>query len=857
MRTKQALTLIFCLLPIISLFASEQAQVDTKLLNQYISPSNVQNAKELYDQSLNNSARKNALIQALGWVNNPNGPSVQCQKCGGYYNAAQFPSSSDLSFTKAPTTIRANPPISYQVNGNIVFRNGVAIGQPGRVLYATNAVITPNLKTGKLEAISADNGVRIEQPGQLILAKSLTANLVDHEAEMDEVNYLFRVSPTSPSPNNAAIDPTFTGFAHGSASNAQQLNAEQYTLKHATYSTCAPNSATWKLEASTININQAEGEGQAYNMLLKFYGLPVLYLPYFDFPTNNQRKSGFLYGSVTTAPNNGGVAISLPYYFNLAPNFDDTFAPNIYTKRGVLFTNNFRYLTPSSNGNIEAQFIPSDQEYGYENRYSYSVNDNTNFNSNWSGGVNYNTVSDQNFLSDFSPQNLFGANQTLLTRDANLNFQNLHWTVNGLLQSYQVVNPILVTANRPYQELPGITAVGQYPNFLGPLSFTLTSSYDDFQKQAASNSEISPITGQRVNLEPTIALPLTASYGYFTPSLSVDDTFYNLMHNTQNGFPQQTPDIEVPVFDIDSSLYFDRSLQLGSSSYTQTLSPRLFYLYVPYRDQNNIPIFDTTINTFGFNQLFSTNSFSGLDRIQNANQISYALTTELDNAAGAELISAGVGQIYYFTDRNVTLCQNTPGSPPCIDTEDPFYNQHFSDVAGYFNYNFTPHWSFQSSLTYNPNVSIMDTQNYNIQYAPNTTDLFNVGYQSNHQNYGLLSTQQILAGTVAPISSIIEGSFVYGLTPSWAVVGSINYSLQNNGIINEFAGLQYNSCCWAIRFLDYRYVTNSNPNTPNILTGPTDTVFMVQFLLKGLGGTGGQASNLLATIPGYNNQLGF
>jgi LPS-assembly protein len=846
------------LLTSLSVYADETSGTDISL-TKYISPGEIHSNQELYQSDPDSNDYQNALFEALGWVNDPNGPSLRCQKCGGYYDESHFPTPSNLSFIEAPTTIKANPPVSYKVNGNVVFGNGVAIEQPGRRLYATNATLTPNLKTGKLDAISADNGIRMEQPGQLLLAKSLSADLVDHQAEMDQVNYLFKVGSTSPSPKSDTVpDPIFTGFAHGSASSVKQINADQYSLKDATYSTCAPNNSTWELQASTININQAEGEGQAYNTVLKIHGMPVFYLPYFNFPTNDQRKSGFLYGSVATAPNNGGLAFSIPYYFNLAPNFDDIFAPNIYTKRGILFTNDFRYLIPSSFGNVEAQFIPSDQQYDFKNRYSYSINDSTSFNSNWSGNLNYNEVSDQDFLSDFSPQNLFGANQTLLNRNANLNYQSLHWNVTGLLQSYQVVNPILTTANRPYQELPGLNATGQYPNILGPLSFTLATSYVNFQKAAATSFEISPVIGQRTNVEPTFALPLTASYGYITPALSVDNTFYNLAQNVQNGFPETTPSVDIPIFDIDTSLYFDRTLNLGGNSYKQTVAPRLFYLYVPYRNQNNIPIFDTSINTFDFGQLFGTNSFSGLDRVQNANQLSYALTTELDNPQGMQLLSAGIGQIYYFSNRLVTVCQNAPGSSSsCIVTENPYYNKHLSDVAGFFNYNFNPKWSFNSSLTYNPNISVVDTQNYTLQYAPNAMDVFNVGYQSNHQNYSLLSTQQILSGTAAPISSIVNGSFVYGLTPTWSVLGSMNYSIQNNGIVSEFAGVQYSACCWAVRLIGYKYVSNSNPNTPNILTGPTDTVYMVQFLLKGLGSNGGQGSNLLATIPGYHNQLGF
>ena len=831
--------------------------------SSYLSPAQIKTNKDLYAEDQNSAQYQNALLTALGWVSTrcPS-LSLSCSKCGGYYDQSHFPQPSDLNYGQATTLIKANQPIHYQINGDVVANNGIVIQQPGRTIYATQASITPNLKTGKLDAITATNGVRIEQPGQLVLARSFSANLVNNQAQFNEVNYLFRVSETTPQfiSGPATIDPIFTGFAHGTAAKATQLTKDKYTFSKATYSTCAPISRTWELDASSIDIDQAKGEGQAYNVLLKAHHIPVFYLPYFNFPTTNRRKSGFLYPMVASNTNSG-LSFSLPYYFNLAPNYDDILTPSVYSKSGILWDNTFRYLTASSSGSIATQFLLHDRNYNQQNRYDYSLNDTTTFNSNWNGNVNFNGVSDQNFFSDFSAQNMLNTNQVLLNRSGSLNYQNQHWQVQTLLQGYQVVNPSLYTANRPYNELPAITAKGQYPELLAPFTTSLFTSYVFFQKSNGYNPTPmpDPVQAQRINITPTITLPLTASYGYFTPALSFDGTFYNLSNGAANNYPNAHPDIHVPIFDIDTSLFFDRNLDIGSHHFTQTLVPRLFYLYVPYENQNNIPIFDTSINNFDFNQLFVTNRFSGLDRIGDANQLSYALTTSLNDEQGFPVISAGGGQIMYFANRQVSLCQNASGSTtPCIATENPFYNKTFSDVAGYFTYNFAPKWSFNANLAYNPNNSQMDAQAYTFQYLPNSLDVFNLSYQSNHQNYSLLSTQEILAGASPPTSSMVNASFIYGVTPSWALLGAINYSIENKGVINQLAGIQYSSCCWALRLIAYKYVTNNNPNTPNVLTGPTDMVYMVQFLLKGLGSVGNNQTGTLASlIPGYNNQLGF
>lgn len=799
------------------------------------------------------SESETALAQQLGWIPDTNVPS--CSLCGGHYNLNQFPTSSSLGLKDAPTTINANPPFSYKVNGDLDFENGVTITQPGRALSADKATITPNLKTGKPDAISASGNIRITQPGDLLLAKSMQANLISHQASVVDVAYLIRVGETSPTLlASEPIDSDFTGFAHGTASNATQTGEKTFEFKNATYSTCSPLTRTWQLNASDIHINQNIGEGSAYNTVLKIHGIPVFYLPYFTFPTSSARKSGFLYANAAST-SQSGFFVAIPYYFNLAPNYDDTLIPTIYTKRGVLFNNNFRYLTPSSSGNVNLQMIPYDQEDNNTWRYSYTVNDNTNFNSNWNANLNYNGISDDTFLQDFSP---FQANQVLLNRSVTLNYQNLHWNFSGAMQSYQIINSELTTANSPYNQLPSLNLMGQYPDFYGPFSFSLGSNFSNFTKSSNTVFEIAPVEGSRLNVMPTVSMPLTRSYGYIIPSLSYYNTNYTLTNAGINGYAA-SPSIDVPIVNVDSSLYFDRNIHWHNQTYSQTLSPRLFYLYVPYQNQNDIPIFDSTILPFSYNQLFTTNRFSGYDRIGDANQLSYALSTSINNSAGSEIMSAGAGQIWYFANRNVSLCQTQPGAPPCIQIENPDYNQRFSDIAGYFTYNFNPAWSFTTNLTYNTSGTYFDSQEYTLSYVPNDMDVLNLSYQNNHQNYSLLSNQQILAGTPPPMSSILNASFVWGMTPKWATFGSLNYSLENSGPIAEFAGIQYSSCCWAIRIGDYRYVVNNNPNTPEILTGSMDNAILLQFLLKGLGNvsSGQSTDNLLASIPTYHGQLGF
>jgi LPS-assembly protein len=453
------------------------------------------------------------------------------------------------------------------------------------------------------------------------------------------------------------------------------------------------------------------------------------------------------------------------------------------------------------------------------------------------------------------------ANQVLLNQSLALNYNSLHWTFNGIVQTYQVVNPLLSVENQPYNEYPSTELQAQYPNALNPFSFSFDSGLTNFAKSSVGGS-VEPVSGLRTYVAPTLSLPLTKNYGFFTPALTVNGTAYNLQNTTVNGLPENTITRTLPIFDVDTGLYFDRDFDFDSNAYTQTLEPRLFYLLVPYTNQNNIPVFDTSINSFNYNSLFSTNRFSGLDRIGDANQISAALQTNINNSKGQQLFTAAIGQIYYFVNRKASLCTNTPGQPACIITENPQYNQPYSDVVGMAGYNFNPAWSVNANLAYNPKFTMLDSQDYQVQYKPDDQHLFNVEYETNNYDYGLLSNQQILAGTTPPKISQINASTIWNVLQSWSVVGSVSYSLNYKNIISQFGGLQYDACCWAARFLVYQYIVNDNPNLPAVISGPKNTTLMVQFELKGLGSeglgnNGAQINTLLNGIPGYNNQLGF
>jgi LPS-assembly protein len=839
----------------------------------YLYPESIENTPALATRTPRYSAQTltenhQALANALGWIPDTSATDPEnCSICGGHYWEPPFPfTGKKISLTKAPSRISYDQ-ASYQLSGDLLVRGNVQIMQPNRTLYADRAIITPN-KTGHLQKIHAKGHIRLHQPGEVFLGSKGSANLYKHHSTLQDVHYLMRVRQNWRKHTKAYDQQNFTGYAHGVSSEIKQLSKTLFVLEDATYATCPPTSNTWHISATSIHLNKKSERGHAWNTVLHLWKIPVFYWPYLSFPLTSQRQTGFLYGTFGSSSNSGAM-LSLPFYINLAPNFDDTFTPVFYSKRGTLFKNQFRYLTKDNQGQLDTSYLHHDRETG-ANRKAFTFKNTGHYDQNWSSHIDYNYVGDQSFLQDFSSiSSAQVANQVLLNRSADLSYDGTHTSLYGIMQSYQVINSTLILANRPYERMPEIDTNSQYLfQEKLPVLLNLNTQFVEFKKNSLNQNgadEI-PVEGQRVHIAPQISLPFTASYGFFTPSVTLDSTLYTLQNINQatapqNGFPDTAVSRNLPIIDIDTGLYFDRTFSLGKDSFTQTIEPHLFYLYVPYDSQSNIPDFDTSITNFGYNSLFSKNRFTGLDRIGDANQISAALSTELDNDKGQDLLDAAIGQTYYFKNRDVSLCRgNLVNGLPCVASEDPTYKQSRSDYAGQMNIHVNNAWNINTNMTYNPYTDELDSEGYFLQYAPNTTHIFNVGYQQTRYDYALLTMDQILGGQFSPPRlSQVTSSFIWKLNNHWGLVGKWNFSLNAKHTIDEFGGIEYNACCWAVRLVVRHYIVGSDPNNPTALNGQSDTVNMFQFELKGLGGTSSAEINSLeASIPGYqNNSTGW
>jgi LPS-assembly protein len=621
---------------------------------------------------------------------------------------------------------------------------------------------------------------------------------------------------------------------NGIAAKINQTDPDHQQAIDATYSTCDIDYHQWEIRAHELDMDRVAEEGYAHDATMYYEGVPFFWFPYLKFPLSNDRESGFLIPRVGYTQKRG-LELGFPYYFDLAPNYDATLEPRIMTERGGMLQGQFRYLSTSSKLQLDFNYIPHDREADDEyreylttlppgttaplipdSRNFLRLMDTTSFGSNWGAAVSIEHVSDPYYLKDFG--NTFITTATaLLPSSAYLNGHGDWWTASFGGDSWQITDPSLSKGVEPYQRLPRATFTGEHA-IIGALDAGITGEYANFQKDNA-------VTGGRVDVYPYIALPLEAAAWFLRPELGLRYTTYDLNHlelypTTQPAampLTETSPSRSTPIFDVDAGLVFERATELFGHDYTQTLEPRLFYLRVPYRNQNDLPIFDTQLPTFDFPSLFRTNTFVGADRQTNANNLTAALTTRLiQGDGGDEVVSASIGQIRYFDTQKVQL----PGYPEL--------DYSGSDYVGELAFRVNDRWGVRWDQQWNPNTHQTDLSSIGAEYRFGTAGVLNVAYRFRR---GLL--EQFDSSALIPIGN------------SWNVVARYYYSLLDKQLLEAFGGVEYDSCCVAARVLVRHYVNVVGSSTAT-------TAIYFEFEFKGIGSTGTRTENYLRrTMLGY------
>jgi LPS-assembly protein len=600
--------------------------------------------------------------------------------------------------------------------------------------------------------------------------------------------------------------------AHGTADQADFLSRTLSRYNNVTYTTCAPGNDAWWLQANKLNLDQAEGVGVARDATLRVLGMPVLYTPYLSFPISDRRKSGFLVPSVGSS-NSGGFELITPYYWNIAPNMDATFSPIYMAKRGLMLGTELRYLAPVQRIDFYGEGIAEDNAYADNSpRGAFHLQQTGHYGPHWSSAVNFNYVSDDQYLQDFGNR-LEVTSARNIERRGDLVYSGAGWTLLSRLQDFQTVDPTIPAASRPYARLPQLLlTVTPYGSSSG-VEAGINGEYDYFYQP-------NTVYGQRLALQPYLAWTLRRPYGYLVPRVNLYQTGY-LLENKSPGMPD-SPGHVIPSLSVDSGLIFERNIDWFGKGALQTLEPRLYYLLTPYVDQSDTPVFDSSNLTFSFASLFWPNRFSGRDRVGDANQLTLGLTTRtLDNATGTELFSASVGQIYYFRDREVQIA----GPPQTSST---------SSIAGELTARVMPHWSGRVSLQWNPDTSgeQWERRAVEVRYETPENRLVNLAYRFDQGT----STDTAYNDT--------DISFHWPVNPQLGLVGRWFYSFLYHETVEAFAGLEYGRCCWRVRMLARRIKTSATSNA--------STSIMFQVELAGLGAFGDRIETYLERgIYGY------
>jgi LPS-assembly protein len=660
---------------------------------------------------------------------------------------------------------------------------GIVLRRADKLAGADSARYDPGTRS-----LYLTGNVRFEDPGTQIRSDSA-------EFEYDSGRIGFSGAEFWMGSNNS----------RGAADRLQISQDGLLQLDNVSYTTCPPGSNDWLLQANDIDLDSRNGTGTARGVKLRFQGIPILYAPYLSFPISDARKTGVLTPEIGSTSRSGNEIV-VPLYWNIAPNYDATFTPRVLTDRGVQMQGQFRYLTRAHNGIVDAEYLSDDKLDG-ESRSYIGIDHTSLLRKRVRGRVEFQEVSDNQYFEDLGGS-LSSSTITHLNRTVRFDFHTDKLSLFGQVQDYQTIDDAIVPEDEPYRRLPQLLARGSWPDLWLGSTIRLDGEVVNFDRDVG-------VTGWRFNVRPELALPMTRPGVFFTPAVALDYTSYDL-GNTAAG-QAENPDRLLPIASVDTGIVLERLINNSSKKRLQTIEPRLLYVHVPFREQSDLPVFDTITPDLNLVQLFRKNRFLGVDRIADTDQLSVGLTSRvLDVATGRELMSGTIGQVRYFNTSSVTL----PSAPTFSEESSDYIAELHFLLLRNINFDLGHQWGTGNRGT---------TQSQaRLQYRPAENRIVNLAYRFRRD-----SLEQ---GDV---------SWSWPLSRKWNFVGRYNYSFRDDKVLEEFFGLEYESCCWGLRMVTRRYISTRD--------GTRDTTYGLQLVLKGMASVGTAADKLLERgILGYS-----
>lgn len=662
-----------------------------------------------------------------------------------------------------------------QEQGDSTLEGDVIIAQKEQALTAANAIYNNQTKQ-----VNASGNVRLESPTLELNSERINYNLDQEAGEMFSAYYRL--------PNTDA---------RGQSARILREGKRLTQLEAATYTTCPPHNETWRVEANQIELHHEENRGVARGVKFRIKDVPVFYFPYFSFPLEEKRKSGFLVPEFKS-DDKSGIQVSFPYYFNLAPNYDLTVAPTVLSKRGLMVKNEFRYLQPTHKGTFVFNVIPNDRKKDGEFRYQFDIDNTWQFNKGKKGTLTLKAgeVSDKDYVDDFGGS-LAATSTVNIERKLTYQLNGQNWAFNAIAQDFQV----LTTDTDAYTRLPQFTF--SYAPKQKPFGATFTTETEYTNFYSANQPK-----AQRLDVKVKATKPIEKEWGFIRPSVTLNHTSYNIDRDSN-----KTVNRTLPTFTLDSGLIFERK---RTDDIIQTLEPRFFYTYTPYKDQSNIPIFDSAEKTLTYNELFTENRFTGKDRVNDANRLTTSITTRFqDTKTGRERLRLSAGQIYYFDNRNVTLPNQTAQTGKRSEV--------VLEVSGELN----ARTRVAGSAFYDTKTKSVTASQMELNYKDSRERLLNINYGKRKDAYKAIGTTAVI-----PINK------------NWKVAAGWDYDIKNSRTLETVGGLEYESCCWKTRVAARKYLKSDNSTFDNAV--------FVEFELKGLGNIGSGARGVLKNrVTGY------
>ncbi len=699
-----------------------------------------------------------------------------------------------------PAKARADQ-VEYDTDGAITFSGDAIVDEPGRRIRGETLIY----RQGQQTTVRGEGGIWLQTADMSVQAEQGQINLDTDAGRLERARYW--------------ID---SRHLSGVAAAITQADRQHYQLAQATFSSCPMQKRSWEFRSREINLNRETGRGESWHTTLRAGGVPVFYAPYLSFPLDDRRQSGFLYPTLGSS-SEGGFEYAQPYYWNIAPNLDATITPTLATKRGLGLGGQVRWLhqfdeQDRGRDQLDFFYLPDDRVED-RSRWSLGLDSRGRINPALDYRVDINRVSDERFFQEFS-DTLDQATTSHLRSDVRINARpGGGWNLGLLAQRYQTINPDLAERQHPYRIMPRLTASNRFG--LGPWGEQFNPSLGvraDVTRFAHPSDE--RIVGDRAHAAVSLGQTWSDSWYRLRPEVTLDATSYHLDEQLASNADQYDMGATrtVPISSLDSSLFLERAYG-ETGRYRALLEPRAYYLYVPYRDQDDIPLFDTGQTTLSYSELFRPNRYAGGDRIADENALTYGLSWSLlDTQRGTVPLSLRVAQRYRFEDSQTTL---RPGHTASYEEAGgtTVLAEVYSDV--------TRHWHGSFTAEYDTDRNQLARSQTRVGYRGEDDRILNLSYFTR-------------AGISDDDSDYQQGdlSFAWPLSRRWSMLGRLGYDFDSEQVVQSLLGVGYESCCWAARLAFKRYIVRPDVGfTGDDAEYSNAVVFQIE--LKGLGGFGG------------------